>query len=130
MNDGNYTFGGGTRYIGVVLAELVKPLGMTNKAAGGGSALAASGNGQVGVTSGTGLNNIGLLVRTTGLASGGSSTGFVLNDGSGVDITVSLASGGTSYDGHYVTVTGISCIDASGDRIIKARSAADVQIVK
>ncbi len=49
----------------------IQPLGLTNKSAGGGSAVGSGGNGQVGVAGGTGLNNIGLLVRTTGLASAG-----------------------------------------------------------
>ncbi|MHB9036693.1 MAG: hypothetical protein ACYC64_08500 [Armatimonadota bacterium] len=107
----------------------IKPLGLTNKAAGGGNSMNATGNGQVGVADGFGLNNIGLLVRTTGLASAGDANGFTLTDGSGVTMQVSLAGAGTTYDGRYVTVTGISSIGSGGVRVIKARAAGDAQPV-
>ncbi|MHB9036997.1 MAG: hypothetical protein ACYC64_10030 [Armatimonadota bacterium] len=109
--------------------NVIQPLGLTNKAAGGGDLVDLSGNGQVGVVDGTGLNNIGLLVRTTGLASAGNASGFTLDDGSGVIVHVSLSGAGTTYDGRYVTVMGVMSIDSGGVRVIKARIAADVQPV-
>jgi hypothetical protein len=100
--------------------DVLAPLGFTNKSLGGGSFTDSNGNGQVGVSGGTGLNNIGLLVRTTGIASNGDANGFTLSDGSGVTLQVSLAGSGSAYDGDYVTVTGISCIGSGGIRVIKA----------
>ncbi len=101
--------------------DTIRPLGMTNKAMGGGSGLNALGNGQIGVSGGVGLNNIGLLVRTTGLLS---STGTTMTDGSGVTLEVSGA--GSAYYGKYVMITGVVSLDSSGNRVIQVVSVNSV----
>ena len=80
----------------------VAPLCMNNLAVGGGAIV-----GQVGITGASGLNNIGLLVRTTGMASANNATTFSISDGSGVALTVSGAGDGSAYVGQYVAITGI-----------------------
>jgi len=72
----------------------VDPLGVSNRAIGGGDFL-IGGVGQAGVTGGTGLNNIGLLVRTTGKVKliAPDNTFFTINDGSAADIKVITTSG-------------------------------------
>ncbi len=109
--------------------NLLGPLGLINEALGGGNLTNALGNGQVGVAGGTGLNNIGLLIRTTGLASNIGASGFTLTDGSGIGVTVSATGIPSSYNGKYVMVTGISGIGSGGASVIKVRSASDVQAV-
>lgn len=92
----------------------VKPLGMTNKQIGGSALLL-----QLGVAGGSGLNNIGLLVRTWGrvvdmeqVTAPNQPTWFKIDDGSGRSIKCISESGGPSIDltwlGKYVVVTGIS----------------------
>lgn len=121
------TLASGERYINATQitatgTDTIKPLGMTNKALGGGDYGTTSGSKQVGVTSGNGLNNIGLLIKTTGkVGTVNTSNGwFMIDDGSGVTVKVY----GTVPDGAtYVTVTGIStCVtdDSSVDRAILA----------
>ena len=105
----------GERYINVFSVSVgasttIGPLGMTNKSIGGAD-FSIPPTGQPGVSGGIGLNNIGLLVRTTGLVSGGDVTAktFNLNDGSSVNLKA-VASDGIPADGSYVVVTGIvSC---------------------
>lgn len=93
----------------------ILPLGLTNKSCGGGTA-----GGQAGVIGGMGLNTVGLLVRSAGLASGGDANGFSIADGSGVVVRVLLPSAGVTYDGRYVIVTGISSIGSEGVRVIRS----------
>jgi thermitase len=122
-----------------------RPLAMTNQTTGG-SALA----GQVGVvnqysyprTMALGLNNIGLLVRTTGKVIQVGTNWFYLDDGSNLD-------DGTGNDGIYVDVgltivrpntnkkiiiTGISsCEILSGSpvarRVLRPRRQADIRVL-
>jgi len=90
-----------------VSGTALDPLAMTNKALGGG-AFGSPPAGQVGVTGGTGLNNIGLLIETTGRVSGGSGNSFYIDDGSDVTVKATVSGGGIPSNGSYVTVTGIS----------------------
>jgi len=83
------------------------PIAMINRALGGGP-FGTPPNGQVGVTGGTGVNNIVLYIRTSGKVSGGSGSSFNIDDGSGVIVKATVASGGIPSNGSYVTVTGIS----------------------
>ncbi len=127
------TLSSGERCIAAVSASSVPgagsvtPLGLTNKALGGGPLGL-----QPGIASATGLNNIGLLVKTTGLVgSNGSTNGatwFMVNDGSGVSVKVygAVPTGTTPY----VTVTGASsCEKDSSNNIQRVIQATAVQIL-
>lgn len=101
----------------------VAPLGLTNKALGGGDFMQ-----QQGVTNATGLNNIGLLVKAWGRATALGGGRYSLSDGSGEDVTVKLFSG-TIADGSYVSVTGISSSELAGNdvkRLLLVNSINDV----
>ncbi len=123
------TLDSGERYIfalepTVAGAGDITPLCMTNKSLGGGAYGTVTGQKQAGVTNGTGLNNIGLLVKTTGKItnSSGQPESFMIDDGSGVGVKVY---GTVPSDKTYVQVTGISsCEVDSGnvDRVILATS--------
>ncbi len=104
------------------------PLGMTNKALGGKS-LGSPPDGQVGVTGGTGLNNVGLLVCVWGLVTA-SGDGYVdIDDGSGpVRVDTSALASQPEY-GDYVSVIGISSVyKRTGEtlRLVLPRGDADV----
>lgn len=98
----------------------IDPLGMNNKAIGGGA------HGQPGVSEASGLNNIGLLIRTTGKVVAGSVTAdsFKIDDGSGVDLTI-IGTLPTGVD--YVTVTGVSSCVKSGSSVLRSIIATDIQ---
>ena len=112
--DGNIT-GSGT----------IAPLGMTNRALGGGNWNydPASGTGQMGVTGGTGLNNIGLLVRTTGACTYVDDHTFTIDDGSGVGVMcITPPTILASPAWQYVAVTGASSIkktDETYSRVLR-----------
>lgn len=112
------TLPSGERYIaceavGEVVDTAMKPLGMTNKALGGGDIA-----GQDGVADGSGLNNIGLLVRAWGRVSNVTSTTLTLDDGSGVSLKAYAPSGGFAYsNGEFVTITGISSCERVANEI-------------
>ena len=128
------TLTSGERYIDAIgvnedvsasTATSINPLGMTNKALGGGDYGTASDAKQAGVADGQGLNNIGLLIKTTGAVGtvNASEGWFTIDDGSGVDVTVY---GSVPSDATYVTVTGISsCVKLNGS-IERAILATDV----
>jgi len=96
-----------------------------------------------GITGGTGLNNIGLLVRTTGWVTAVVADGFYVDDGAkrqadggrtGIKVQVTgLASGRTFQAplvGRYVAVTGaLGCADFGGRilPVLKPRSQDDMQ---
>jgi len=93
----------------------IEPLAMNNKALGGGPMGLQSG-----VQGGVGLNNIGLLIQTSGkiVARDASATPqwFTIDDGSGATVTVY----GTVPTGMpYVSVTGISSCEKDGAAIIR-----------
>ncbi|MCE5198473.1 hypothetical protein LLG39_05805 [bacterium] len=99
----------------------VLPLGITNKAIGG-----------LDISNGSGLGNVGLLMKVWGKVVDSSNPGYILiDDGSGLNIKVDLSyankplSGGTTF----VTITGIcSAEETSGvvTPVIIPRSNADV----
>ena len=88
-----------------------------------------------------GLNNTGLLAKTSGKVTGFATNAFFLDDGSGYDdgnsatpgIKVSLPTGvGAPALGDYVSVTGISsCYKTSGKvhRLLKVRASADILLL-
>jgi hypothetical protein len=113
----------------------VGPLGIVNKSIGGEDTGYEPGPpviGQRGVRDGVGVNNVGMLIRTTGtvLSTGG---GYVMiSDGSPTPLKVD-----TTYvtnapsAGQYVTVTGIASVEVSGSDLVpvlRPRRNADVQV--
>ncbi len=102
------------------------PLCLTNKTLGGGDFGSVAGEKQPGVSSGVGLNNIGLYVKTTGQVGEKNATEgwFMIDDGSGVGVAVY----GSIPDGNpYVTVTGVSSCVKSGSMVGRVVLATDVQ---
>ena len=107
-------------------STIPSPLAMNCRAIGG-----ASFGDNPGVTGGTGLNNLGLLIRAAGVVAGATSGTFVLEDGSGASVKV--YSSKAVADGQYVAVTGVSAAEVSGSdriRVIRTRSETDVQILR
>lgn len=113
-----------------------KPLEVVNRDLGGGAWKYDSGTGagQQGMTGRVGLNNTGLLVRTTGCVSDSDDTAktFDIDDGSfRGPIKVTAPSTVTvPEDGRYVGVTGISsCESQSGDivPVLRTRAQADIR---
>ena len=114
---------------------IVRPLGMLTKALGGGSAVGI----QQGITGASGLNNIGLLVKTWGKVTLAGRGWFYLDDGSGVNdgsgvigIYVDAPSMSVPAKGSYATVTGISSCDLFLGNVVntlRPRSQEDITIV-
>jgi len=112
------------------------PLGMTNKSLGGGDWRydPVTGKGQEGVEGGSGLNNIGLLVKTWGRVRSvdAGSKSFVIDDGSNVNLKcVAPTAVSVPAVNQYVAVTGISSCEAglSGRpvRLLRAREPTDIR---
>jgi len=98
------------------------PLGMAASKIGG----MAPDQYTTGLDGAAGLYNVGLLIRTAGGVTSHGTGWFILDDGSGA--TVKVYSDKFVNDGtDFVGVTGIAGIE-SGQRIIKTRNQADVQI--
>ena len=131
----------GERQIGNATASLnstgsVVPVGMTNKALGGGDWSYNLGNdaGQKGIKGASGANNIGLLVTIWGKATYAGSDHFYVNDGSNLDdgsghLGVKVQANGLSIpaENSHVAVTGISSCYKNGSdlhRLILAGSIA------
>ena len=112
----------GERYISpsdiVTAADSVTilPVGMANKSLGGYDWLynSGTGEGQMGVKDGSGLNNVGLLVQAWGEpVLIGETDAFRIDDGSGMDVRVQLPAGQAhGWDAgsvpSYVSATGAS----------------------
>jgi len=94
------------------------PVFLTTKNVGGGDLGGASvQRGQYGVQSGTGLNNVGLLVRVTGEFVGPvTPTYFFLDDGSGVSCKI-IDNGAfmEAGEGQNVAITGVVSLDKDVD---------------
>ena len=107
------------------------PLGMNNRSIGGGD-LGNAHSGQIGVTGGSGVNNVGLLVSTWGRVVEVDSGYVLVDDGGGpvrVD-TTTLAS--QPLKGSYINVIGISSLyvdtyTADYLRLILPRNNKDIQ---
>ena len=112
----------------------VAPLGMRNKWVGGGNWFydQPSGAGQQGVKDGCGLNTIGLLIRTSGVARI-DANGLTVDDGSAGGVRV-VAPGSVNLPANssYVIVTGISSCEKSGSDIIpviRIRTQSDIRVL-
>ncbi|MHB9037314.1 MAG: FG-GAP repeat domain-containing protein [Armatimonadota bacterium] len=100
---------------------LIAPLGATNKSLGGG----AFGL-QQGVTGGIGLNNIGLLLKTTGSVTQTDNGWFMITDGSGAAIKVL---GDLNPSVGYVAVTGVLSCEKVGTNIAPVIMATDITLL-
>lgn len=96
--------------------DAIKPIGMGNKALGGGNWSVVGTGGQQGASDSYGVNNIGLLVTTWGRFHQINATSFTVDDGSGLNILCTVPSGTFLFSGwQYVVVTGISSMYKLGD---------------
>jgi len=95
----------------------ILPLGMTNRSLGGANLNynSTTGEGQRGITGGVGLNNVGLLVKTTGCVYSYDTSSFQITDGSPNPTTVITPATVTPPQSGYVTVTGISSLQSDGN---------------
>ncbi len=113
----------------LVSAPVPEPLFLSNSALGGG----AFGL-QQGITDVEGLNNIGLLVRTTGKVVGIDTASppawFTIDDGSGVNVKCVVPDGVTVNPAwSYVTVTGISSCEIVSTELhslLRVRTQGDI----
>jgi hypothetical protein len=132
-----FTNADGERYISAASAVAtgsgsVAELGLTNRALGGGdwSYNSSTRAGQRGVSGGSGLNNIGLLVRTWGKFTRTSDATFTLDDGSGITLKCIVPAGVTlNPDWTYASVTGISSCETVGSevrRLLRVRTRQDI----
>ena len=126
----------------VILAgKLTEPaaLGMPSYSVGGGDFGIPPGTGQYGVTGGTGLNNVGLLVSTWGVVKFSSNGYFAMTDGSLGDnqlaVLVYVATdrlSSTPATGRFVCVTGLSSLlldrSSQRQRYILPRDDKDVTV--
>ncbi|MFQ3548637.1 MAG: hypothetical protein SNJ70_02655 [Armatimonadota bacterium] len=138
-----------TSYEVVSQDENIKPLGMPNKSIGGSNFYYDSvlSTGQIGIAGSAGLNNIGLLIRTTGKVISVDSNGeyFIIDDGSGRNIKCKAPRDPEDAESvlvdfvmpsvnQYIVVTGISSIEYNQDiqanvSIVLLRDNDDLQVV-
>lgn len=113
-------------------AASVDPLDMNNRNLGGADFHydPSTGSGQRGVTGGSGLNNIGLLVRTVGVCTRIGDHTFTIDDGSGVTVTCETpATILVNPAWKYVAATGISSMCKVGEtyeRLLKITGVAPI----
>jgi hypothetical protein len=135
---GQMTTVSGERVLNLATADvgdprpLPEPFGMINKSLGGGDWKydSATGAGQMGLSGGVGLNNVGLLVRIWGAFTYIDAHTFEITDGSGPAIKCVVPDGFTIDSNHtYVTVLGISSTEMSGGElrpVLLLRYAEDI----
>ncbi len=110
----------------------VKPLGMTNKAVGGADwhYCQSTGAGQMGVSSGTGLNNVGLLIRCWGKFMHVDQSHFQIDDGSEVILDCEATSSMIpSPTWRYVIATGVSSCRRYGDELNRLLRVTSVEAI-
>lgn len=116
----------------------VTPLYLPNRSLGGGNWCYESNNGmgQCGIDGGVGLNNIGLLVKTTGKVVLAGRDWLYIDDGSGVDdgsgikgLYVDAKGYPNTPNGATVWITGISSCDFYHGRIVNTLRAIDGGII-
>lgn len=115
---------------GLVGSTQIRPVGLTNRGLGGSPVGPYVPN----LLAGAGPCNLGLLVTAWGKVAGatsGSTSGFYIDDGSGVRAKVILPSAiAVPADGTLVTVTGISCADVDDVgkwvRAVRVRRSSDL----
>lgn len=113
------------------VAAVPAPVFMANKLMGGGDGRAdpSSGTRQVGVSGGSGLNNIGLLVSTYGRVTYLDAQTVLIDDGSHTPVKCVAPPGVLGPGLTFARVTGISSCDLSGgliNRVLLIRGADDL----
>lgn len=118
----------------------VTPVGLANRALGGGDWMydSATGAGQRGVRDGVGPNSIGLLVTIWGEVAASGEGWFYVDDGSGmsdgsgnVGIRVDASGLTAPPEGSIVSVTSISGCDVHGAELVNVllpRTQADIEV--
>ena len=108
-------------------ADVIKALGVVERAAGGKAINPSTPS----ITSGTGLYNIGMLVRIAGNVTNSGSGFFYLDDGSGLtdgdDMGIKVLCGTVTPPTGTVTVTGLVGVAANGKPTLTIRGAGDIQ---
>lgn len=104
------------------------PLGMNNRALGGGS-FGVPPLGQLGIAGGTGLNNVGLLVQTWGRIDYKDPGGayILITDGSGGSIRVDTVGLTGIPDSGYLSVIGLSSLHTGQAPLVLPRRDTDIQ---
>ena len=119
------------------------PLTMVNRSVGGAGRFdnAGTGAGQIGAVNATGLNNIGLLVRTAGRVTEVGAGYFCIDDGSPAEgvgqprrIRVDNPTGHTPAVGDFASVTGVSSLTDQGTteppaRLLKLEKVSDLHSI-
>ena len=137
---GNIQSTSGTRYIPATYVEqdgygTVGPLFINPKAIGGANWFynSSNGAGQLGFPGATGLNNVGLLVRTVGKVTWKSSSTFTVRQGNAPEVACLLPTGMTAdKDWDYASVTGVVTRFASGSLLyprIALRDPSDFRLL-
>jgi len=123
-------------YVYAVGAGAVQPLAVTARSLGGGGFAYDPGPpiaGQQGVAGGSGLSNIGLLVRTCGRFTRVDQSTFTIDDGSRATVKCVVPAGVIlDPSWQYVCVTGISTCEKVGDelcRLLRVRGQADIAAI-
>ncbi len=109
-----------------------KPLGLTNKALGGSNWHydSPTGAGQIGVTGGVGLNNIGLLAKITGSLTYVDAHTFTIDDGSDALVTcVTPTTILANPAWQYAAVTGIISIKKMGDEHARLLRVTSIGVI-
>lgn len=104
---------------------MVTPVGMNNLSLGGGP-FGTPPLGQIGVTGGVGLNNLGVLVRVWGGIAFKDANYMLISDGTGAPIKVDIAGLGGVPSSGFVTVIGISSIQADHSPLVLPRADSDI----
>jgi hypothetical protein len=104
------------------------PLGMNNRAVGG-SAFGSPPLGQSGVIGGTGLNNIGLLIKTWGEVTYKEPSGayILITDGAGDPIRIDTTGLASVPSEGYVSVIGISSLYTGPQPLVLPRTDSDIE---
>ncbi|MEN6521403.1 MAG: hypothetical protein ABFD46_09690 [Armatimonadota bacterium] len=108
--------------------SLIKPLAMTNRSVGGAD-MGISGLGQCGVYRGSGLNNVGLLIRIWGKITDVGENYLVIDDGSGSPVRVDTSFVSSQPGkGSFAAMTGLSSLykpDTLRQRLLLPLAASD-----
>ena len=104
------------------------PLGMNNRAVGG-AAFGSPPLGQSGVIGGTGLNNIGLLIKTWGEVTYKEPSGayILITDGAGAPVRIDTAGLASVPSEGYVSVIGISSLYTGPSPLVLPRTDSDIE---
>jgi hypothetical protein len=108
----------------------LEPLGLTNRSLGG-SDFGSPPLGQYGVSGGSGLNNVGLLVKTWGRVTETGAGYVVIDDGTGIGVRVDTTTiAAPPALNQYVSIIGASSLHKPASdrlRLVLPRRQSDVE---